>query len=356
MKRDIASPSESGFPPLFKIRSCFLLCVLVMTPTATTHAQGLATGHQPPRFAQATKPAQEVQPASTRSDTRYRIGAGDVLDIRVMKNPNLSREAVRVDAQGLIRMPMIDEDIKAACLTESELAREIANRYLKYKRNPQVDVFIKEYNSLPVAIIGAVKAPGRFLLQRPIRLLDLLSYAGGPSDNAGARLQVVHGQQSSICGGPSGNPNDEDHAQPFTYYELTDTLRGLVEANPFVRPGDVISLPEAEQAFIVGNVLRPMAIPLKEPITISRAIAMAGGLMPDTKSDKIRLLRQPSGAVARSEIIVDLKAIDKHMAEDIRLQTGDVLDVPTSAGKRFLRSLVGVIAPAVSQLPVRVVP
>ena len=95
-------------------------------------------------------------------DDRYRIGAGDVLDIRIYNRPQLSREAVRVEGSGMIRMPLIDTEIQAACLTEGELAKEISTRYAKFYKNLQVDVFIKEYHSRQVAIIGAVNDQSRF--------------------------------------------------------------------------------------------------------------------------------------------------------------------------------------------------
>jgi len=88
-------------------------------------------------------------------DDRYRIGPGDVLDIRVYNRPQLSREAVRVEGNGMIRMPLVENDIQAACLTEGELAKEISTRYARYYKNLQVDVFIKEYHSKQVAVIGA---------------------------------------------------------------------------------------------------------------------------------------------------------------------------------------------------------
>jgi len=95
---------------------------------------------------------------------------------------------------------------------------------------------------------------------------------------------------------------------------------------------------------------------LKEPITLTRAIAMAGGLKQDTKKDKIRILRQEPGTTTRKEITVDLSAIEKKSSEDLALAPNDIIDVPTSAGKSFLRSLVQGVVPSVSQLPVRVVP
>ena len=62
-------------------------------------------------------------------DDRYRIGPGDILDIRVYNRPQLSREAVRVEGNGMLRMPLIENEIQAACLTEGELAKEISTRY-----------------------------------------------------------------------------------------------------------------------------------------------------------------------------------------------------------------------------------
>jgi polysaccharide export outer membrane protein len=156
-----------------------------------------------PSPAATTKVAMTTVAKSVGEDDRYRIGPGDVLDIRVFNRPTLSREAVRVDGRGQIRMPLIEEEIVAACRTEGELAREIAARYLKYQRNPNIDVFVKEYNSQPVAVIGAVNQPGRFQLQKRMRLLDLISYAGGPNDRAGGRINIVRTIATLSCDTPT---------------------------------------------------------------------------------------------------------------------------------------------------------
>jgi protein involved in polysaccharide export with SLBB domain len=83
---------------------------------------------------------------------------------------------------------------------------------------------------------------------------------------------------------------------------------------------------------------------------------MAGGTMRDTRSERVRIVRQLPGSTMKTEIFVDLKAIDRHQAEDIALQANDIVDVPTAGGKRFLRTLVSTIAPSIAQLPVRAVP
>ena len=145
---------------LAAISACFSISTFGQQPAAP--AAGIAKNESNTQVALAVD-----------SDDRYRIGPGDVLDIRILNRPNLSREAVRVEGNGVIRMPLIESEIMAACKTEGELAKEIAERYTKFYRKPQVDVFIKEYHSRQVAVIGAVNEQSRFELQRRVRLLEL---------------------------------------------------------------------------------------------------------------------------------------------------------------------------------------
>jgi polysaccharide export outer membrane protein len=290
--------------------------------------------------------------AQQPEDDRYRIGPGDVLDIRIYNRPQLSRDTVRVEGSGMIRMPLIETEIRAVCLTEGELAKEISTRYARYYKNLQVDVFIKEYHSRQVAIIGAVNEQSRFELQRRVRLLELLTYAKGPSSKAGQTINIVHSTNSSPC----KQTDETDESTAFSSYKLSDVLQGDPKSNPYLETGDIVTLPEADQVYVVGNVFMPLTIPLKEPITLTRAIAMAGGLRQDTRKDKIRVLRQEPGTTIRKEIVVDLSAIEKKSSEDLALAPNDIIDVPTSAGKSFLRSLIQGVGPSVGQLPVRVVP
>jgi polysaccharide export outer membrane protein len=291
-------------------------------------------------------------PALSTDDDRYRIGPGDVLDIRIYNRPNLSRDGVRVEGNGMFRMPLIETEIQAACKTEGEIAKEISTRYLKYYKNLQVDVFIKEYHSNQVAIIGAVNDQSRFELQRRVRLLELLTYAKGPSAKAGQTINIVHSTAPTMCR-PS---NNDDEIAGFTSYKLSETLQGDPKANPYLEAGDIVTIPDADQVYVVGNVFMPLTIPLKEPITLTRAIAMAGGTKQDTKKDKIRVVRQEAGTNVKKEILVDLSAIEKRRAEDIQLLPNDIVDVPTSAGRSILRSIIGGGTQSLTQLPIRVIP
>lgn len=296
--------------------------------------------------------AQGASSAMVRTEQpeeRYRIGPGDVLDVRVYNRPQLSREAVRVEGNGMIRMPLIEGEIQAACKTEGELAKEITTRYARYYKNLPVDVFIKEYHAREVALIGAVNDQGRYQMQRKIRLLELLTFAKGPSEKAGQTINIVRAPRRDICRQPNEEPNES-----FISLRLNDTLRGDEAANPYVEPGDIVTVPEAEQVYVVGNVYTPKSLPLREPITVSRAIAMAGGPLRDSKTDKIRIVRQQGGG--QQEMFVNLNAIAKKQAEDLQLKPNDIVEVPESTGKSLIRSLMGAVTPSVAQLPVRVIP
>ena len=334
---------------MFSINKAPLLAVVAAL--ALSAISLTAFGQQPADKIAANTNQTEVKLGSETND-RYRVGPGDVLDIRILNRPNLSRDSVRVEGDGMIRMPLIDAEIQAGCKTEGELSKEIAGRYLKFYRNPQVDVFIKEYHSKQVAIIGAVNEQSRFELQRRIRLLELLTYAKGPTSKAGQTINIVHAPPALTC----EKRSEENTASAFSSYRLSETLKGDARANPYIEAGDIITVPEADQVYVVGNVYTPLTIPLNEPITLSRAIAMAGGLKQDSRKDKIRILRQESGSFTKKEMLVDLSAIEKKQAEDVALLPNDIIDVPTSGSKSFLRSLLGGVVPSVTQLPVRVIP
>ena len=298
--------------------------------------------------------AQDAKPTVSVPQTteRYRIGVGDVLEIRVYNRPQLSREAVRVEGNGIIRMPLIEGDIQAACKTEGELAKEISTRYARYYKNLPVDIFIKEYHAREVALIGAVNEQGRYQMQRHIRLLELLTFAKGPSDKAGQTINIVRGPRTDLCSESTSAANQEG----LISLPLNDTLRGEEAANPYVEAGDIVTIPEAEQVFVVGNVYSPKSLPLKETLTVSRAVAMAGGPLRDSKTDKVRVVRRGAGSAGASEMYVNLTAIARKKEDDLVLQANDIIEVPESTGKSLIRSLMGAVAPSVAQVPVRVIP
>jgi protein involved in polysaccharide export with SLBB domain len=337
-----------------------LLCLLAGGLSTSAQQQPGASQAAPPQ-ATVSSAQNETASSSARPVDQYRIGPRDVLGIRVSAGrvvPELSMESIEVDECGRIPLPSVEHEerneIQAAGKTKTELGEELRLFYKKYKRNPQVVVTVKEYNSQPVAINGAIMKPGQFQLRRPVRLLELVQfYAGGPTERAGGSIQLARMPDFNPC---TVNAATSLNAIEFSAFNLKDTLGGEEKANPYLQPGDVITLPEAKEAYVIGNVLRPGPVLLKDDsVTISKAIAMAGGTMPDTKKDKVLIIRQEPGSQTRKDIIVNLQAIENRQAPDVALLPNDIVRVETSGGKRLLRSLLGTIVPSVGQLPVQVI-
>ena len=335
-----------------------------------------AAAQQPQQPQQAASGASS--PAATPEAQRlageqYRIGPRDVLTIRVTAPdiiPQFSADAMEVNECGMIPLLSVQNEerneVKAAGRTTNELQEHLRQFYTKYKRNPQVVVKVREYNSQPVAINGAVARPGQFQLRRPVRLLELLQfYAGGPTDRSGGRIQIARMPALSMCeakpqaagsGAQAVAVIDEASGPSFLTFMLEETQKGDERANPFLQPGDVITLPEAREAYVIGNVLRPGPVLIKDDnMTVTRALAMAGGKMQDTKMDKVLIIRpNPKGGESQ-EIAVNLNAIRERRAEDVVIRPNDIIEVPVSGGRRLLRSLIGTVVPSVGNLPVQVI-
>ena len=318
-----------------------ILCVaLVLITTVTVVSGQIAPSGQP-------------EPASNQSPN-YRIGPGDVIDVAVSQSPMLTRSGIRVNNEGMIQLPMIEEDVAAGCRTERELAEQLKERYKKFLLNPYVTVAVQLFNSSPVAVIGAVNTPGRFQLQRPVKLVELLTLVNGPSEKAGTTLELIRNPGLPYCDGQKLVRVEGTDDQLITI-NLSDTFRGVAEANPFVRAGDIIRLEEADQsrAYITGGVRSAMVINLTEPITLTQAIAMAGGLASGAQSEKILIRRQMNGSTNRTEMIVNLKEINQQKRDDVLLRPNDIIEV---AGPGKFTSFMRMIIPSVAQLPLRVIP
>jgi polysaccharide export outer membrane protein len=288
-------------------------------------------------------------------DDRYRIGPGDLISITTLDYPQLSSDAVRVDSRGMILLPMVSGEIEAACNTEGELAQEISKRYLKYLKDPQVKVFVKDYQSQSVAVIGAVNTPGRFQLQRRVHLLELLTFVNGPAERAGQTIQIIHSGNSRVCSsGPGENGDATDAA--LTTFRLSETMRATAKANPWVQPGDIITVPNADQYYILGNIAKPSAYPLAAALTLRQAIAIAGGTLPDSNTQRIHIERHSSDGT-KTDMYVDVKAIAKQQAPEVLLQPNDIVEVAKAGGAGMaMKSMFRLMVPMVTQLPMRVIP
>lgn len=301
--------------------------------------------------------AGEEKPSQSIVNENYRVGPGDIIDVVVSKNDTLSRNGLRVSNKGTIQLPMLDNDVPAACLTERQLADEIKEKYKKYLVSPYVNVTVREFNSNPVAVIGAVNSPGRFQLQRPVRIAELLTFVNGPSTSAGRTIEIMRNSSRPYCD-ESKLVIPEDGGEELLTLTLADAFKGGESANPLVRAGDIIRIAEAGQmnAYIQGNVKSSAVINLKDPVSLSQAIAMAGGVTSGAQIEKIRIRRQISGSINREEIFVNLKEINKGVRDDVLLQANDIIEVPGPTGvKKVFQDLFRSVVPMVTQLPTRVI-
>ncbi len=342
---------RKSLPSFF--RSIFLLIISFNIQAQT---QNPAPTSAPPP---ANVPLLSAPKAGT--DLSYRIGPGDELDVRVFGRPELAR-IVRVDSYGRIRLPFLEE-LPAACLTEAQLAAAIAEKYKKYLRDPQVDVLVKDFRSQPVAVIGAVAHPGRFQLQRRVRLLELITFAGGPSQQAGSNVLVIHNAEQDYCstalpkepkaeGDVAAEAAGGSAAVPLlSSIKLKEVLSGDPEANPFVQPGDIVSVPEADQVFVTGSVIKPGAYSLLNKLTLTQAIALAGGVNMEASRGKVRLVRQEPGKDTRSETVYNIDDIHRRKIQDVALLPNDIVEVPSSLMKTSTRNILGVSINMLSALP-----
>lgn len=335
-----------------RINSLFIIVALALSSLIAIDAFAQLPVQPATNTSKVQAAGEELPPAT---DESYRIGPGDLLDIVVSKQADYSRDGVRVDNNGMIQIPRDDQELRAACKTAREVATEIKGRYKRYLRNPYVYVQIREFKSQPVAVIGAVNSPGRFQLQRRIRLLELLTMVNGPSTSASGTVQIIRTAEGAMCDPPTAG-GETINGDSLIAYNLKSTLTANEDANPYLRPGDIVRLPEAEQAFIVGAIKNPAPIVLKESVTLSEAIARSGGLLPDANSEKIRIVRHVPGASNKTELVANLKAINRRQQEDIILQPNDIVDVPGPSGtKKFFGSLLKSIVPGMSRLPMGVI-
>lgn len=286
-------------------------------------------------YAQTTE-TPKLPAADSNPDETYRIGFQDTLDIQVFRLPELNQR-VTLNPDGTIRLFRSTKPIVAVCKTERELAREIEAEYLKFLRKPEVNVFAVEKKSQSYGVIGAVEKAGTYFVNRRIRLLELVSFAGGPNKDAGTRMIVARTGSSSACE-QSRETNDE--GLQLMNFRLKDVLEA--KANPWMQPGDVVSVMDADVVYVYGNVNKVGSVTMKEPITLTQAIVSAEGLKPTAKT-QVRILRQKADSLERIELPFDLKEIEKRKVNDPYLEPNDIVAVSQDSTKTVLKGIKEVI-------------
>jgi polysaccharide biosynthesis/export protein len=318
---------------------------MVLVLAGNTVAQDAAA-----KAAAVPTPPETLVAGSTSKSESYRIGFQDILEIRIDRHPDLAqRRAVR--ANGTIELFRLERPLVAVCKTESELAADIAAAYEKnYLVNPQVQVTVADQRSQSVTVIGAVEKPNTYFINRRYHLLEMLAMAGGPNKEAGTRLIVARTGSTTNCR-DKGDETDGDNIAVMAF-KIADVREG--RKSLWMQPGDVVYVLDADIVYIYGNVNKQGSLKIREPITLTQAIASAEGFKPAAKKDKIRVLRQVEGTADRLELVFDMAQIDKGQVKDPFLEPNDIVAVSQDKAKAILRGIVDSLKSTIPGMTYRV--
>lgn len=268
------------------------------------------------------------------------VGAGDLLHIDVFDVPELSRD-VRVGEGGAISFPLIPGKIEAAGQTPFQLEQKLEELLVEngLVSHPQVSVLVREQNSQPVSVVGAVKNPKVYQVMRPTTLLEVLADAGGISDDAGDTVVITRAAAASEKeGDPLGTPAGAVQTIAIRLQDLLES--GNPAFNVPVYGGDVVSVTRAGIVYVMGaGVAQPGGYVLQghgEAVTVLKALALAHGLNSYAKANDSVILRVDPATGKREEIRVQLKRIEDRKAQDLAMKSNDILYVPDSMGKKLL--------------------
>jgi polysaccharide export outer membrane protein len=265
----------------------------------------------------------------------YLLGPGDVLDVRVFGQSDLSSQ-VEIDADGNISsLPFLEKPIRAQCRSDREVQKDIAAAYAKYIKNPQVSVRVMERKSRqPATISGAVRNQMQVMMMREVRLHELITKAGGWTDRASGTIQVMH-TEPEMCpaeGGVFQNAALQEKGNfGMAIFKLNDLKLGKEEADPFIRPGDIVVVTEGDPVYVTGSVFTPRELVIRDRITLSRAIAMAGGPQHMAKTSEVHIYRQKEGQAGQDDLKYNYDEIKKGKAPDVELKPFDIIEVGESS-------------------------
>lgn len=325
----------------------------------------------------------------------YVIGSGDTLSVDVFDVKELSRD-VRVSQTGTIGLPLIPVRLHVKGLTETQAEQKIAEvlQANGLVTHPEVSVAVRERKSKPITVVGAVPHPMVYQAERPVTLLEVLAEAGGVANDAGDTAIITRpppdpndattppeignedvippsGPKETPRGGtevpaapvepmpnkapvaaatqsagfPSASNQDAPIPKeaPALSNTITVNLNELMESgdatnNIVLQAGDIVTVPHAGIVYVLGSVGRPGGFVLandRSQMTVLKMLALAGGLNRTAKGDHAVIVRRDSQG-QQHEMTVDLKKVVERKAEDVRLQSSDILYVPDSAAKRAL--------------------
>ena len=262
------------------------------------------------------------------------IGPGDLLRVTVLDESGLS-ERVRVNDSGKVSLPLIGS-VYLLGLSTAEASGVVAKKYIDAQllKHPDVSVFIEEYATQAVSVLGQVMKPGLVSISTPRTLVDVLAMAGGLTDVADRHITVERG--------------GTQHG--VTEVFLSNKAEDALNANVEVFPGDKVLVPKAGVVYVLGDVARPGGYVMQNNsrLTVLEAIAMAAGVNKTASEGHVRLIHNSNGQYREREL--PLKEIEQGKAPDELLQADDVLYIPFSFGKNVIMATNSIVASTSSAL------
>lgn len=328
------------------------------SPSAPTPPAPVATPKtdQPPANDQQTVPpadaplADKVAAADKASNTAaqgnaYILGPEDTLKIQVANLDEIGEDPYPIDLRGYITLPRIGR-VRAAGLNLDELQAEVTKRYKEYLQEPVVTIYVADYRSQPVSVLGAVGTPGVRQIRGQKTLFEVISEAGGLKPEAGNKITITR----QMVNGPLPLPSAVTDSSGR--YSIADiNIRAVMSArdpadNIPVKPYDVITVPKADLIYVIGAVKRAGGFPLQERanMTVLEALALAEGLDKAAASKRAKILRTDDLTHTRTELPVNVQKILDGKGDDMPLLANDILFIPGSQAKaatyRALEALV----------------
>ncbi len=243
----------------------------------------------------------------------YRLGVGDKLRLNIYGDESLRDKEMRIVGDGTIAVPYVG-DVQVAGLTVTEAADALTRRLSAgYLVDPKVSLEVVEHQSQWVNVSGQVEKPGRYYLEGPTRLVDIIAQAGGLKRDAGTRVRLARP-------GAAGQGD-----QVFTFTRESLYLSDDPATNPLLRSGDTVTVSSEEFFFIKGEVKSPGRYALDQNTTILKAISLAGGFEQYANQKKIELLRKEGEETIR--MVINIERIENRKAEDVPLRPGDIINV-----------------------------
>lgn len=268
------------------------------------------------------------------------IHIGDLIDVDVVGSTEYDWRGNLTPEGFLDGLSFVEEPVFALCQTENAVAAAVVKGYEKLLRAPQVVVKIIDRSRRPESLLyGAVKTPQRFQIYRPVRLNELIILAGGITEKASGEIQILRSPVLSCAvKKTSAQPTAKNENQPEVFLpakqesgaqylniKISDLLKGQAESNPLILSGDVITVFDSKPIYVTGGVASPKQISARAELSISRAVAAAGGLIKNADPKKVAVFRVENNQTKVIE--VDLDKIKSGEAEDLLLQAFDIVEV-----------------------------